>query len=629
MRRTHSNAAVQASSPPLPSPLSTQYSLRSFCECGCNIPIASPPHSLWKFDTRSGISKGLCLKQESPRLILESRSNSATTSPTPNTSVHKFYQTTPISQIDLLEALALEPDGRDDKTPHQESPTMRNPNSDDLSENIQQLICETNHAIKVSGSSFTTATTKGQEWYPNKDSSNIITRKMSPRTEPRGLCRAPVPHTISLTPPEQTIPQKDDSHAFNHSDYMHSIMLKPPVPSNSQQILAEIRKRRSAISSREHFKQIIVDERAESDRIHQLKVANSAEKNSRPSSETSRSTESGSTESTPLEPFHLDDLPLRIRLAAGLLAEGPGRQRIEVRRSTASTITPQTVRSFSSPPTTKARKGRAADANEHEVILKSTNYSLTSLGFRHGNIRVKRRARSVTRSGSSFTASSSLTISRTTIDRIESSTTRIGDEDRPADDELDLPEFQMAISSATNYHWMKECKDCLADCQHPGLDDLEVKLDEILKWWSEIGLDAGSLVQSQPIAEKERWKAASRSRRRREVNAEASVENSLSVVGPLERCQGLKINAERNGEDLISPPPYEESDTEGEGSTGRRDEKGKDNRNGEASFPPSPMQSISPSALARSDNFVPMGFNVDHDLRDFLKWKSELRGQHC
>jgi len=145
----------------------------------------------------------------------------------------------------------------------------------------------------------------------------------------------------------------------------------------------------------------------------------------------------------------------------------------------------------------------------------------------------------------------------------------------------------------------------------------------MLKWWSEIGLGTGSLVHSDPTAEKERSKAALRGRRRTEVNAEAPAENSLSVVGLLEIGQGLETGAERDIEDLINSPPYEKSDKEGESSKGGRDEKGKDNYNGEASVPPSPMQTICPSALARLETFVPMGFNVDHDLRDFLKRKSE------
>jgi hypothetical protein len=133
-------------------------------------------------------------------------------------------------------------------------------------------------------------------------------------------------------------------------------------------------------------------------------------------------------------------------MAAGLLVEGPGGQRVGFQRSITSTIAPQTsVRSFSSQPTTKGRKGRATDASAHEVVLKSTNYSLTSLGFRHGNIRVKQRARSVTKSGTSFTARSSLTISHTTITLEESKAAPIEDEDEPVYDELDLSGFQIAI----------------------------------------------------------------------------------------------------------------------------------------------------------------------------------------
>jgi hypothetical protein len=54
-----------------------------------------------------------------------------------------------------------------------------------------------------------------------------------------------------------------------------------------------------------------------------------------------------------------------------------------------------------------------------------------------------------------------------------------------------------------------------------------------------------------------------------------------------------------------------------------KDENGKEILEGETSLPPSPMQRIGPGALARPESFVPMGCNVDHDLSDYLKWKSE------
>jgi hypothetical protein len=65
---------------------------------------------LSKFDSRSGTLQDLRLRpEESPRLILVSRSSSVFTFLPPNTSVDNLYQTTSTSQLDLLQALALEP----------------------------------------------------------------------------------------------------------------------------------------------------------------------------------------------------------------------------------------------------------------------------------------------------------------------------------------------------------------------------------------------------------------------------------------------------------------------------------------------------------------------------------------
>jgi hypothetical protein len=581
-----------------------------------------PPHSLSKLGTRSGIPKDLCLRQdESPRLILDTHSNSATTFPPRNISAHDLYQTTSTSQLDLLEALALEPDDSDGITLHQGFLTMRNPKSDDISNDIQLLACETNYAFKVSEPALTNATAISQEWSSNQDSSNPIAKNMSPRTKLREQHRAAVAPSFSLTKPERKLTQKYEDRCIKDVEYTDSFLLKPPAPSNSSQILAEVRKRMSAIASRELLRRIIVDRAIGSDCIHQLRVESMDENDPKPSSDTSRSSGSRSAGSTPLEPFYLDDLPLRIKHTAGLLPERPWRQHLKIRRSIVSTLAPQTtVRSFRSSFNVEARNGRATDASDHEVVLKSTPYSLTSFSFRHGDIRVKRHSRPISESARNSSARPSLT---TTTDGPDRRVTGAEDEEGPADEGLDLPAFQMAISGATSYHWMNECEDCLIDGPHPRLEDLEIKLDELLKWWSEIGLDEGPLVQSDLTAGKERREVLSRRRRRRQVNLEARAENSLSVVGTPEMGQGLNINADADGEDLISPSPYEDMEKEGEGSNGGTDEKEEYNHGGEASLPPSPMQSIGPSALARLETFVPMGFNVDHDLRDFLKWRSE------
>jgi hypothetical protein len=139
----------------------------------------------------------------------------------------------------------------------------------------------------------------------------------------------------------------------------------------------------------------------------------------------------------------------------------------------------------------------------------------------------------------------------------------------------------------------------------------------------DFGLDMGRLVKGPLLGEKELRDAELWRGRRRQFNLEVSAEGAVSVVGSMEIGQQSRINASGDGEDLISAPPYEAIKMVAETSSKcGNDKKRKRNQDGEASLPPSPMQSIGPSALAGPENFVPMGYNVDHDLSDYLKWKS-------
>lgn len=627
VRRTNGNTMLQTSSPPLPSPLSTQYSLRSFYERGCNSLARSPPRSLSKLDTGLGTPKDLYLgPDELPQLTLGSRSDSAIDFLPSNTSVKNLYQTISTSQIDLLEALALEPKVDGDKT-HKESLAIRNPNSNNLSKDIQQLIRETNHAFKAAEFVLTDAITTSQKLHSNPDSFNLITTKMSPPIEPRRQYGSPVPPKVVVTQSESALTQDHKEHRISGSNFRY----KTPAPRDSPLILAEMRKRLSIVSSQERFRHTIMNRRTESDGIDHLRADSLVENNLRPSSETTRSTASGSTGSTPLEPFHLEDLPLRIKLAEGLLPDGRKLQRIKIRRSTASTLTLKkstAVRSSNSGPfNLEVGRAQYTSVSKSEVVLKSTNFSLTTSRFKHGDIRMERRLRSSKKSGTNYTARASLADSQYTSDQAESSNSRLKNDDGAADQELDLPGFQMAISGATNYHWMNECENWLTDGPNPRLEDLEVKVDELVKWCDDFGLDMGRLVKSHLPGERELQEEVLQRRRRRgrRAHSEATAEDAPSVAGLLEVCRHLRIDAEGNGEDLLtSHPAYEAAKMEGEASSkGARDEKGKGAHEGEALLPPSPMQCFDPSTLAKPETFVPMGFNVDHDLRDYLKWKSE------
>jgi hypothetical protein len=116
------------------------------------------------------------------------------------------------------------------------------------------------------------------------------------------------------------------------------------------------------------------------------------------------------------------------------------------------------------------------------------------------------------------------------------------------------------------------------------------------------------VVHSDPTAEKGRSKAALRGRRRKEANAESTAGNYLNVVEPVVICQGLEINAERKGEDLVSLL-YMKNQIKRVEFQEEEIKKDTENLNGEALLPSSPMQSIGPSALVRLDTFVPIGFN--------------------
>jgi hypothetical protein len=322
---------------------------------------------------------------------------------------------------------------------------MRNPNSGDISKDNQQPIRETNHVVNASSSAFTNTLATSQELHLNQASSNPAVRKMSPGTEPRRRYRSPALPKVILTQPESTLPQQDEKHHISGSNSME----KPPTSSDPAQILAEIRKCSLVVSSRGRFQRNIVNRRVKSEGVDHLSIESLGENSQKPSSETSRSTASGSTGSTSLEPFRLEDLPLRIKLAEGLLTERPGMQRVEIRRPTASTITVQNsvpVRphkprlSNPSPFNMEMTKARYTRVRKHELVLKFTNFSLTSLGYRYGDIRVQWRPRLASDSGANSTARSGLTMSHASRNQIGSRTSRVEDGDGLQDEELDLPD---------------------------------------------------------------------------------------------------------------------------------------------------------------------------------------------
>jgi hypothetical protein len=314
VRRTNRNAAEPISSPPQPSLLSTEYSLMSFCECGNNSPIRSPPHSLsMMFDSRSRTLQDLCHgPDDSSRFILVSRSG---TFLPPNMSVNALYKMASTSQLDLLEALALEPVKNAGETLYQDSLTMSRPKSGGISKDIEHLICKADLAFKVSESALFSTMGTGQQFQTNQDETNPIAKKMSPRIEPRRRYQTHIPTTFIVSQPGSILSQsfgKQRQHKEQRRQReQHSrglnLMDELPTSSNPLPVRDEMQRASLAASSRDRFPRKAMDRRAESDDITHLSVESLGDSNLKPSSETYRSTASRSIASTLLEPFHLDE----------------------------------------------------------------------------------------------------------------------------------------------------------------------------------------------------------------------------------------------------------------------------------------------------------------------------------
>jgi hypothetical protein len=85
----------------------------------------------------------------------------------------------------------------------------------------------------------------------------------------------------------------------------------------------------------------------------------------------------------------------------------------------------------------EARNGQHIRVSKHEIVLKSTNFSLTSLGYKHGDIRVQHRFRPSEKSGTIPTERSSLAIAQTTIKNAESNSSRAKEGGGLQDGEID------------------------------------------------------------------------------------------------------------------------------------------------------------------------------------------------
>ncbi|KAK5657076.1 hypothetical protein OQA88_3603 [Cercophora sp. LCS_1] len=235
-------------------------------------------------------------------------------------------------------------------------------------------------------------------------------------------------------------------------------------------------------------------------------------------------------------------------------------------------------------------------ATSDYIFLPSTNYTLTHPHFRQGPIRLSRADLPITKLATAI------------------------------DDTLDWTAFQMAILGGAGDFFGES-----TDYSKPSDGEI-LEGDEIARWFGEFDVPVGDMVGVEEARERGEM------REMREVKMPVVVVTRPTGLG-LGLGLGLGVELEGSG---VRVPPRGSSLLGGlvlPGGIGAGQEgvgcglgwmlDGKtteEKRGSLESLPQSPMLDLVVSHGVDGANVVPMGFNLGHDLGDFLRWEAEVFG---
>ncbi|KAI0187868.1 hypothetical protein EV127DRAFT_139707 [Xylaria flabelliformis] len=344
---------------------------------------------------------------------------------------------------------------------------------------------------------------------------------------------------------------------------------------------------------------------------------------------------------TPIEPFHLEDLPSRIG-SAGVKTEleedlVPRSLSIQRQHDNNTTAQPLEVRPLfhknNTPPKssrhirTSSRKlatdlpvipeaspaprtsddlsfNNASDdflnnsftPTSEYIYLKSTRYSLITPAIQHGPIRL-------------------------------SKSDLVQDMKFGGDDGLDWTAYQMAILGGAG--------DFLTESSDTIRQEEEDEIADLTEWWDSFHLEStGELVTRNSEASSPTSTLSGDEIPDLPPYIELDIANPRD---PRQRWQEARHNACASGLQLdlgftngkTDPPSHYFVDEQGNmNDTWRRDSEEKEvvvNRQSLNSLPPSPMLDLRVIRSSNGDDLdvVPMGYNLGHDLGDFLKWEAQ------
>jgi hypothetical protein len=213
------------------------------------------------------------------------------------------------STFDLIEALALESKD-DDKMPTQNIKHTYNSEMGDLSDNVEQLIRETDAAFQAVGTALADAKAATQGWYEtdtslprNSPLSRSILKK-SPRSSGS---------TVKIQASRSMSVVKKKKHGKRNL-LGRALQSTAPTPAStpSRWTLTDVTTNMVDVFSGKIFR-TEVDEMLTPGRLQQLQNSIKLENDPRKSADSARSAETD--ESTPTEPFHLESLSNRISAA--------------------------------------------------------------------------------------------------------------------------------------------------------------------------------------------------------------------------------------------------------------------------------------------------------------------------
>ncbi|KAK7984248.1 Sporulation protein Zds1 [Apiospora arundinis] len=568
------------------------------------------------------------------------------------------------SSLGSFEALSSNPPDHKEIPPVQE--VDNNESSSDLSITIQRLVQETDQAFKAVGSALAESKTM-QNSYNETPRLPPLDLEQDPQpTTPRTFKHSPKRPSYSVYPKVAAPPVLERKASVTRPKRTNSKRTKQMKPQRKVPAVKYVPKQPgtrlkisenvSGLFSGRRFKKIEADEMLTPTQIEQYRLRRLSKLKTETSEDTTVPAESESTD-TPIDPFNMDDLPSRIGSSGvkwtdtpvddkpdpDLFGE-PVKQDFSIQQGDDELFLgsmpdrpappiPGDERSskhasFPAPPPKSHLRGmprkqlpalpaipeltvstevgdelfietsltpRDSEYDEEFVFLRSSPCTITVPLFKHGPIRL-------------------------------SKSDLIPDPKLGAEEGLDWTAFQMAILGGAG-DWFSDSEDTIRQRDAEEVADL-------MDWWDEWHFErTGGLVkkETEPAAPSP---TSTESGEDYSDFSYSDIERD-NPYSPDHRWQQTMQRAAAEGRSLeLSMPPratchgFWDEDHEklynGGGVQRWTTEGGKPERESLLSLPQSPMLDFT---LVTSDNgdvdFVPMGYNLGHDLGDFLKWEAE------